>query len=358
MSERGGGRIKKTTSSDFANIYYDPKHPAGYGSISKLQRATGASYKSTKKWLEGELPYVRHRPVRKKFDEDTIIVQGFDGQHEADLADMQKYSGMNRDIRFLLCIVDSLSKFAWVVELPDKQASTVASAIQRVYRKSRRVPKTFRTDRGTEFLGQPCQKALTELGIRHFKADNKTKAAIAERFIRTLKEKIWKHFTATGRKRYVDVLQDLVEAYNHTVHTTTGFRPVDVTAYNGEQVWRRLYGHLLKAKPGKKTPLRVGQRVLIAKETGPYQKGYEGAWSSEMFEIADARKGPLGNFRYMLKDLEGEVVYGTFKRTEVQPVMPRKRVLHKVERKKKTSDGLVPVQWRGYGKLVEWIKDA
>ena len=344
--------------SDLADVYYDPENPAAYGSVNTLAKAAGSRREFVQEWLSGEAAYTKHRRVRKRLANDRIVVQGIDAQHSMDLADMQKYANENNGVRFLLCVVDSLSKYAWVLPLLDKRPYTVSVALSKLYSKNKRVPKTVRSDRGTEFMGLQTQNLFKKLGIKHYTADNRTKAAISERFIRTLKEKIWRHFTATGRHKYVDVLQSLVKGYNHSVHRTIGMAPADVTVYNGDLVWQKLYGHLLEKKsPNKRDALKVGQKVLIAKETGIYKKGYQGGWSSETFEIRGVREGYAGVYRYLLRDLSGENVLGTFKREELQPVRNNKRVLHKVDRRKK-SEGKIPVKWRGYRKLTQWIEDV
>lgn len=352
---RGKTSIKP---SKLADIYYDPENPAAYAGVQRLAKASGASVEYVKRWLSGENVYVKHRPVRKRLNNDRIVVSGLDFQHSTDLADMQRYSGENGGIRYLLCVVDSLSKFAWVEPLTDKRSATVAEAMKKIYNNSSRLPKTIRSDRGTEFLGAETQRFFKDKGIIHYTADNRTKASISERFIRTLKEKIFKHFSATGLHRYANVLPALVKGYNHSVHTATGRRPVDVNVYNAEDVWRDLYGDLLRGGSYKKTaPLKIGQKVVIAKEVGLYAKGYLGGWTSERFKVDGVRKGYGGVYRYKLVDELGERILGTFKREELQPVGENKRVVHKIERRRE-KEGKIPVKYRGYSKLEEWVPYA
>lgn len=357
MARGGKGISKKVTASDLADAYYSVDSPAAYGSIKALQKATGADRETVKRWLQGEKTYVSHKLARKRFDEDRVIVQGINDQVSSDLADMNAYASENDGIRFLLICIDSLSKFMLVKSLKDKKASTVGAAFRQLYSRSDRKPRCIRTDRGREYLGAECQTVLKELGIRHFTTFSRTKAAIAERAIRTLKGKIHRHFTATGRQRYVDVLQDLVKGYNDSVHSSTGMKPSDVTAYNAHKIWNKLYGHLLKAKPRPAT-LKIGDQVLIAKELSPFHKQYEGDWSTEIFEIADVRKVRGGKARYLLKDGEGQPILGAFKETEVQKISLNKRTLHKVMRSRKDSKNRTPVVWRGYRKLTEWLSDV
>ena len=131
-------------------------------------------------------------------------------------------------------------------------------------------------------------------------------------------------------------------------------RPQDVTFYNAHQVWNRMYGHLLKAK-SKAPALNVGDEVLIAKELSPFHKQYQGDWSTEVFKIADVRRVRGGKARYLLIDGEDEPILGAFKETELQPISLNVRTIHKVMRSRKDSKGRIPVKWRGYKRLEEWL---
>ena len=221
MAKSGKGlKNKKVTPSQLADAYYNPNSPAAYGSISSLQKATGADRATVKRWLRGEKAYVAHTLARKRFDQDRIIVQGLNDQVSTDLADMNAYASENDGIRFLLVCVDTLSKYAIVKPLKDKKASTVGAAFRQIYSNSDRKPRAIRSDKGKEYLGGEAQRVFKELGIRHFTSSSKTKSSISERFLRTIKGKIHRHFTATGRNRYIDVLQSLVHGYNNSLHST------------------------------------------------------------------------------------------------------------------------------------------
>jgi len=94
----------------------------------------------------------------------------------------------------------------------------------------------------SEFVNSTFQSMLQRRGIKFYTSENEDiKAAVAERFNRTLKEKMYRYFTAKHTRRYVDVLQDLVHAYNNTYHSSIGMAPADVTLDNEEVVRKRLY---------------------------------------------------------------------------------------------------------------------
>lgn len=343
--------------STYASTYYDPSLPGSYGGVTRLREAVGGTVKGAQEWLAGEEAYTRHKPSLKRLKTDQIVVNSVDAQWSTDLADMQHLARDNDGIRYLLVVIDSLSRYAWVRALPDKTGQTVASALRDIFTASKRAPRTIRSDLGGEFRNYFFQKLLRERGIQHFLANHRTKAAIAERFIRTLKTKLWRFFTATNTRRYIDKLDQFVEGYNNTKHSTTGLPPAHVTIYNSEDVWLKLYGHRLGKRSHKSKPkFKAGDRVRVSTDKAIFDKGYSANWSSEIFMIKAIKGGMKAPFRYILQDEGGEDIVGVFKEEELQLVKVRKKIVSRVL-KKRGSDGRRAVNWRGYPReLVTWLE--
>ena len=315
----------------------------------------GATERQAREWLRTQDTYTLHRPARRRFSHEQIYLEGLDYQWSTDLLDMQAHAHENDGVRYLLTVIDGLSKHAWVRPLMDKTAATVATALEDVFVSSGRQPRRLRSDKGKEFLGQAVQKMLSRRGIIFFTAEHSTKASLSERFNRTLRGRLSRYFTATNAHRYVHVLQDLVRGYNHTIHSTTKMKPVDVNPMNQHVVWNRMFGHLLKRRRGRwQTPPRppeyeVGDLVRISKEKGTFEKAYLTNWTSERFVIYEVILTAAGRYKYLLKDLSGEPVIGSFQREELQKVGEQQRQIHKVV--KKTPRGSY-VQWRGHPKSL------
>ena len=124
---------------------------------------------------------------------------------------------------------------------------------------------------GREFLKRPFQNWLKQHCIEHFHWQNfDTKATIVERFIRTLKERLWRYFAYTNSRKYVEMLPALVESYNNTYHRAIGRAPNSVNAENQEAVRLTLYAdpELRKAK------LKVGNQVRLSMTRMRFRKGY------------------------------------------------------------------------------------
>ena len=107
----------------------------------------------------------------------------------ADLADMQLISKFNKGFRFLLCVIDIFSKYAWVVPLKDKKGITIINAFQKILKESNRKPNKIWVDKGSEFYNSSVKKLLKDNDIEMYLIHNEGKSVVAVRFIRTLKTK-------------------------------------------------------------------------------------------------------------------------------------------------------------------------
>jgi len=132
------------------------------------------------------------------------------------------------------------------------------------------------------------------------------KAAVVERFNTTLKQKMYRYFTAKRTRRYLDVLPDLLHSYNNTHHRFIGMAPMDVTAYNENVVRERLYP--LKPKT-LRWKFNVGDKVRISMQRRPFKKGYVKNWSEKLFVVGT--RLPTSPVTYKLKDLAGDDIKGT-----------------------------------------------
>ena len=138
----------------------------------------------------------------------------------ADLADMQLISKFNKGFRFLLCVIDIFSKYAWVVPLKDKKGVSIVDAFQKILGRSGRKPNKIWVDKGSKFYYNSFKKWLKDNDIEMYSIHNKGKSVVAERFIGTLKTKIYKFMTSASKNVYIDKLDDIVGEYNNTYHRT------------------------------------------------------------------------------------------------------------------------------------------
>ena len=137
---------------------------------------------------------------------------------------------------------------------------------------------------------------------------NEGKSVVAERFIRTLKKKLYKHMTATGKNVYYDVLDDVVNKYNNTKHSTIKIKPTDVKDGN-----KRVY---IDEHNEKDSRFKVGDSVRISKSKNIFAKGYTPNWSREIFIVN--KINDTVPYTYNIKDLNDEEIIGSFYDRELQ----------------------------------------
>ena len=114
---------------------------------------------------------------------------------------------------------------------------------------------------------------------------NQGKSVAAERFVRTLKNKIFKHMTAISKNVYFDVLHGIVNEYNNTVHRTIKTKPIEVTGDSYAEY---------NENPNKKDPkFKVCDYVRIPKYKKIFAKGYTPNWSEEVFVISKTKNTDL-----------------------------------------------------------------
>jgi len=332
------------------------RSPGSFGSIRHLQRYSGRSEREVKKFLATQDAYTLHKPRRIRFPRRKTYSKGIGDLFQIDLVDLSSLSSFNDGIRYLLTCIDVFSKRAWAVPVRKKSARDVAEAFEKIL--TDQICNMVQSDKGTEFLNSTFQSMLKRHGIKFYTSENEDlKAAVVERFNRTLKEKMFRYFTHKNTRHYLDVLGDLLHSYNNTHHRSIGMAPHQVNTDNEDVVRARLYP--LKPKSFK-WKYAVGDRVRIAMQRQPFRKGYLGQWSEEIFEIASRlRTTPV---TYELRDLSGESIKGRFYELEIQKVIKRDDERFEVDRVIKTRkrNGKIQylVSWKGYpSKFDSWVDD-
>ena len=141
---------------------------------------------------------------------------------------MQLISNFNKGFRFLLCVINIFSKYAWVVPLKDKKGISIVNAFQKILKESDRKPNKIWVDKGSEFYNNSFKKWLKDNDIEMYSIHNEGKSVIAEIFVRALKTKIYKYMTSISKNVYIDKLDDKANEYNNTHHRIIKMKPVDV----------------------------------------------------------------------------------------------------------------------------------
>ena len=293
-----------------------------------------------------------HKPVKRKFQKRKVFVKGIDDTWAADLVEMGNLSEWNEGVRYLLMVIDVFSKFGWIQMLENKKGITVAEAFKKIFKKGRK-PKTLWVDKGKEFWNKEVKAVMDKKGIERYSTENEEKSAVVERWNRTIKERMWKMFSARNQMIYVDKLEDILEDYNNTKHSSIGMTPVQASKKSNEKkVYANLYENELWRK--RKLPkFKVGDKVRITVKKKSFEKGFTPKWTEEVFIVKKViYTKPV---TYKLKDLMEDDVDGSFYEQELQRVRQEIfRIDEVLERDDKNGEAYV--SWSGYpDKFNEWI---
>ncbi|KAG8229450.1 hypothetical protein J437_LFUL005555 [Ladona fulva] len=317
------------------NTYLNPSNPSGYSGASRLVNSLKWEYtpKEVTEWLEALDPYTLHKPVLRKFARNRYQITNIDDLWQCDLIDMRNLKDQNDNYGYLLAVIDSFSKNAWVAPLKLKT--------------------------GGEFTSRLVKKDFKENGVNYFVTQNpNVKASIVERFNRTLKTRMWRFFTENNTRRYIEILPKLLHGYNHAYHSSIKITPADVNEKNVYQVWKNLYGDVKDETTNPK--LCVGDMVRLIRIKSKFDKGYESNWTEEIFKIRKViKRKPVV---YVVEDQKGNEIEGRFYEPELQRVRVSKTRDYKIDKileywgKGVRREAFV--KWKGYPDTFNsWMRD-
>ena len=229
-----------------------------------------------------------HKRALKKFKRRHVIVDRKDEIWGIDLADMNSLISFNDGYRYILCIIDVFTKFAWAVPLKNKMAATVLFAVEAVVSKSKRIPEKVWLDHGSEFYNKQFQAWAKDNNIVMYSTHGESKSVVVERWVRSLKDIATKYFTEHSTRDWVHNLDKFLKIYNNREHKTIKMSPVEASKDENEGRVKAAFYH---ATEKEKAPLfAVGDQVRISRIKDKFEKGYENNYSYEVFTISQVLK--------------------------------------------------------------------
>ena len=307
--------------------YTNPALPGSFSGLSGFLKNNEFPNPTGVKRVISSLPsYTLHKPIKYTFTRTKTSVEGIDDQWQVDLVDVSNIAGSNYKHNFILTCIDVFSKHAWAIPMLNKSADTTTKAFKDIFKDGRK-PNLIYSDNGNEFKGA-CKKYLESLGIKLFISQTKVKASVVERFNRTLKEKMYRYFDSPrpiksnlDKKKYIDVLDKLLTSYNNSYHRSIKCTPNQVNKSNEKKVFFNLFGYNEEDQSGDvlaDIKYKQGTYVRIVKTKSIFEKGYTSGWSGKIFIIDKVfAHSPI---LYQVKNLDGDVVEGTYYAEELQQV--------------------------------------
>jgi hypothetical protein len=254
-----------------------------------------------------------HHRVIKSFPKRRVYVNSIDQTWAVDLIDIQQYSKQNKHYKYLLAVIDIFSKYGWLIPLKNKTGLTVSEELKNLFKQ--RKPMYIWSDKGSEFYNRQVKELFKNNNIKLYSTENEEKSSVVERWIGTMKQHMYKYFTANKTFKYYDILDKLVKNYNNTIHSSIKMTPVEASKLKNEiTVYKNLYPE--KEEKIKKPKFKVGDRVRITKKKGKFEKGYTTRWTKEIFIIVKVlNTNPV---TYKINDLKGEEIKGGLYEQELQ----------------------------------------
>lgn len=319
--------------SDLDRIYEEnPKSNVFLsGNAPALQKAANAegnkhySLTEIKKYLSEKEAYTLHRQPEHAFARNHFVVTAPFILFEMDLMDTKSSSKDNDDNTFILFVIDCFSKFVWFRAVKNKSAQTISKALREIIDdECSQYPEAISSDLGKEFHNFRVKELLASRKIKHHRPQTASawKCPMIERFLRTIKLKIRRYLTFTKKRRYVDALPLIVRNYNDTVHSSTKFKPSEVTYKNTPEVYKNLRAlHRKDYVVLSKQNLQTGDLVRTAIKKKPLDAGVfkPEMWSREIFKIDEViNKRPIK--LYTITDLKKRKIFGKFYEKQLQKI--------------------------------------
>lgn len=278
---------------------------------------------------------------------------------QADLVEMIPYATKNQGMRYILTVINVFSKKAYARPLKSKSGESVTAALESIIRSLGHPVVHIHTDRGKEFYNSSVRAMLKRYKIHLYSTFSSMKAAICERFNRTLKNTMWKRFSLRGSHKWIDILPSIIADYNNTMHRTIRMRPNDVNARNEKRLLLTVYDDDNDNKRAKhkkqKAKFAVGDSVRMSKYKHVFSKGYTPNWTTEVFTIRRVLH-TTNPITYLLKDWQGNDIDGVVYVEELQ--LAKYPDIYLVDRILRRKDGKAYVKWLGFDdEFNQWIDE-
>ena len=269
--------------------------------VQKFKETGDTSYiyknELDKACFQHDMAYGDFKDLTKRTAADTVL-----RDKAFKIASDQKYDGYQRGLASMIYkFFDKKSQGSGAASnneniqkvKKDKKGISIVNAFQEILNDSKRKPNKIWVDKGSEFYNNSFKKWLKDNDIVMYSTNNEGKSVVAERLIRTLKNKIYKYMTAISKNVYIDRLDDIVKECNNTYHKSIKMKPVDVKD--------NTYIGFKKEINNKDPKFKVGDHVRISKYKNIFAKGYMPNWSEEIFAIKKIKN--TVPWTYVINDL-------------------------------------------------------
>ena len=332
-------------------LFRDPRKI--YRILKEKYPKSKLSFKNVKQFMDNQEVNSLHRNAKRHYKRNTIHVSVPHFQFATDLIDFSTYAKYNGNYKYILTMIDCFTKKAYVSLLKSKSGKDVSSALDIIFKSLKFKPKVLQADYGSEYFNLQTDKVLKKHNIKLFGSSGIVKNAVIERFNRTLQELIWSYFDITRQREYAKIIPKIVNTYNTTIHSSTGYSPNKINYDNAHLAYKKLYGKTL-IKKRKKSKFKKGDIIRLNRLHNMYEKKFEQRWSRAVYIVGShPYYTTLGKLpTYKIIELDGTILPGRFYENEMLK-LDRKNYLDNFkfpyELLRKDKKGTF-VTWLGYDK--------
>jgi hypothetical protein len=348
--------------NDLLKNYVKPGHPLAFSGVGNIYN-----------YYNGKLTHKQILDILSSIESYTLHKNYRSGQRNPTFSHFKRYmfqmdlvffkdlAEHNDGVQYILTVIDTFTRYAWVRMLKDKTGETVLNAFQSILEQAGEKPIHLIIDRGTEFNNTQFSQFCAENHIKLDNPDSSIHAAFIERFNRTLQSLIYRYLSEHETRRFVGVLSQLVATYNNRYHRMIGTSPhvaeTDPTSHLDIRMKTLRYHDKIKQKP---VTFNIGDTVRIAKLKTKFSRGYTQQMQDELFKVKHIKtnnKIPM----YTLETYNGdETLKGNFYSYELIKINTDVFRVEKVL-KRRTNNGVpqLYVKWKGFKDLYNsWINSA
>ena len=297
-------------------IYHTPSNPAGYGGLQKLQEATGATQSDLREFAENEDIYQKFKPARKKFARAEMKYEPYNSLWACDMIHLKSLAPYNDNKKYWLMVIETLSRQLSIELLETLKGDEMVAAFRRIIAKRKSFCKNLWTDSGTDFFNPEMRLFTSFYRVNHYSTGNETKCFLVERLNRTILQKLWPILAKRNTWRYINILDQVVESYNNSRHSSLGVSPNSINANNYVPILNKLNKRF--RKQDKKPKYKRLQKVRIQYLKGPFQKSYSQTFSNATY-IIDRVVKQTPKYVYHLKTQDNKKILGGFYHYQIVP---------------------------------------
>ena len=293
-----------------------------------------------------------NKPSIQKFERQKVIVNHIDEIHSTDVVDMTQYSKIDKGYKYIFTHIDIFSKYAYAFLLKSKKIQDIKRCFEKIFKKNK--PRYVWSDKEPAFLSKEMQLFFKNNNVKIYHTNSYLKAVVMERFNRSLRELMMKHFVKNNNTVWYNILPKLIKIYNNRFHSTIKMKPVEVNKNNEKYIKENIHTY---NKTSKNPKFKINDLVRISlKRRNLFDKPCANIkWSEELFKIHSINKSNV--ITYKIKDLNDEIIKGIFYEREIQKTKNNSAVyiIEKIIRKNKNK---YLIKWRNYSsKFNSWINE-